>query len=91
MDLTTAAILGAAVVLLGLGYYGAYRSQQRLQKLRDSGMLPPAGRESEADVDRLLLHGQKIEAIKVYRALHHVGLKEAKEAVEKREGELGRR
>lgn len=91
MDLTTLAVLGVAAALLGLGYLGAYRSTQRLQKLRDSGVLPPAGRETDADVDRLLLHGQKIEAIKVFRALHGVDLKDAKDAVEKRERELGRR
>jgi ribosomal protein L7/L12 len=31
----------------------------------------------------LLLRGRKIEAIKAYRELHRIGLKEAKEAVER--------
>ena len=36
--------------------------------------------------------GHKIEAIKVYRALHGVGLKEAKEAVEQlaKQRDIGR-
>lgn len=38
---------------------------------------------SEEGVRQLLAQGRKIEAIKLYRELHHVGLKEAKEAVER--------
>lgn len=38
---------------------------------------------TEHDVHRLLSAGRKIEAIKAYRELHGVGLKEAKEAVER--------
>lgn len=37
---------------------------------------------SEDPVERLLLAGRKIDAIKVYRAAHRVGLAEAKQAVE---------
>jgi ribosomal protein L7/L12 len=37
----------------------------------------------------LLRGGQKIEAIKQYRAMHGVGLKEAKDAVDARARELG--
>ena len=37
----------------------------------------------------LVLGGQKIEAIKQYRAMHGVGLKEAKDAVDARARELG--
>ena len=38
---------------------------------------------TDEDIRKLALQGQKIEAIKWYRALHSVGLKEAKDAVEK--------
>jgi ribosomal protein L7/L12 len=34
------------------------------------------------DVQRLVSEGQKISAIKIYRRIHGVGLKEAKEAVD---------
>jgi hypothetical protein len=38
---------------------------------------------TDADLHGLLDAGRKIEAIKLYRQLHGVGLKEAKEAVER--------
>jgi ribosomal protein L7/L12 len=41
-------------------------------------------------IDLFIRSGQKIEAIKAYRALHRVDLKTAKDAVEARERELGR-
>ncbi|WP_405161682.1 ribosomal protein L7/L12 [Nocardia sp. NBC_01499] len=44
---------------------------------------PPA--ISFAEIDELLFHGKKIQAIKVYRELTGAGLKEAKEAVERRQ------
>ena len=44
--------------------------------------LPPPGESTMDDVQRLLSEGHKIAAIKVYREVHGVGLKEAKEAVE---------
>jgi ribosomal protein L7/L12 len=37
---------------------------------------------TDGDIRRLVQNGKKIQAIKSYRALHGVGLKEAKEAVE---------
>ena len=52
-------------------------------------MYPLQGEEADADVDRLLQHGHKIEAIRVYRAVHRVGLKDAKDAVEERQKNLG--
>jgi len=78
-------------VVVALGWVLVRQNQKKVRHLRESGVYPPEGTETDADVDRLLLHGQKIAAIKVYRAVHRVGLKEAKEAVEKRqqEGRLG--
>jgi ribosomal protein L7/L12 len=38
---------------------------------------------TEEDIPRLLMGGHKIDAIKVYRRLHDVDLKAAKEAVER--------
>lgn len=91
MEIPSALVVGVVAAILGLGYFGAWRSQRRRQQIRDSGLLPPPGQETDDDVDRLLQHGQKIEAIKVYRALHGGGLKEAKEAVERRQEKQGRR
>ncbi len=76
-------------LLLAGGWLLVSRYQQRVQRLRDRGVFPQPGQETEADVDRLLHMGQKIEAIKVFRALHGVGLQEAKDAVEKRQQEIG--
>ncbi|MFI9503554.1 ribosomal protein L7/L12 [Nocardia sp. NPDC052566] len=46
---------------------------------------PVAAPIGMAEVDALLAQGKKIHAIKVYRELTGVGLKEAKDAVESRE------
>ena len=42
---------------------------------------------TEKDIDNLLLEGKDIQAIKWYRALHGVGLREAKEAIEQKKCE----
>jgi len=42
----------------------------------------PAQRGTDAEVAALLGDNKKIEAIKLYREIHHVGLKEAKDAVD---------
>ena len=43
----------------------------------------------DAKVVEMLKKGNKIEAIKIYRELHNVGLAEAKQAVESLEARLG--
>ena len=43
----------------------------------------PTEKISDDDIIRLASEGKKIQAIKWYRTLHEVGLKDAKEAVEK--------
>jgi ribosomal protein L7/L12 len=45
---------------------------------------------TEGDIPRLLMGGHKIDAIKVYRRLHDVDLKTAKEAVERIAAKLPR-
>jgi hypothetical protein len=78
-------LAGIAVVLL-LGYLS-----RRGERESGSRQLPPAGtRPPKADIDALLRAGQKIEAIKQYRALHGVDLKTAKDAIDARARELGR-
>jgi ribosomal protein L7/L12 len=73
----------AAVVLLALLSRRGERSAT--PRLR-SGELPASAER----IDLFIRSGQKIEAIKEYRALHRVDLKTAKDAVEARERELGR-
>jgi ribosomal protein L7/L12 len=60
-------------------------SSKRVDRLRSHGIYPQPGAASDEDVLRLLRLGHKIDAIKCYREVHGVGLKEAKEAVEKME------
>jgi hypothetical protein len=58
-------------------------SRKRLQRLRQSGVYPPPGGGGDGDVIRLLSLGRKIDAIRLYREIHGVGLKSAKEEVER--------
>ena len=81
-------VIGALIVL---GVLMVQRRRSKIEDLRRTGVYPRPGEETEADIDRLIMKGHKIEAIKVFRLLHDVDLKEAREAVEKRQRELGRR
>jgi ribosomal protein L7/L12 len=76
--------IGAAV-LLGILSRRGERPAGRSRADR-AGATPP----SPAEIDVLLRAGQKIEAIKMYRALHGVDLKAAKDAVDARARDLGR-
>jgi len=58
------------------------KTQRKLKSLRARGVYPEAGAETDDDVRRLLDAGEKIMAIRCYRAAHEVGLKQAKAAVE---------
>ena len=49
---------------------------------RESGLYPPPGKGTDADVERLIRHRRKMMAIKLYREIHSVDLKQAKEAVD---------
>lgn len=51
-------------------------------------MLPPLTSQAELEIAELVSTGRKIEAIKRYRELTGMGLKEAKEAVEALETDL---
>lgn len=58
-------------------------NRANFRRLRASGQYPPAGQGTDAHVLRLLQDRQKIAAIKLYREIHGVDLKAAKESVEK--------
>jgi ribosomal protein L7/L12 len=51
---------------------------------RDLDATPP----TDADIDRLIMEGRKIDAIKAYRRLKGVDLKDAKDAVDARENQI---
>jgi len=58
-------------------------SSRKVVNARNQGIYPEEGDETDEDVLRLLKVGEKILAIRCYREIHKVGLKEAKEAVER--------
>ena len=65
-------VLIALGVFLALGLIDRiFRSRTR--SLRDSGLLPPPGAGTDADVDRLLTAGRKIDAIKLHREIPRDG------------------
>jgi ribosomal protein L7/L12 len=57
----------------------------KVRRLRESGVYPPVGQGTIADVEWLIVLKKKIPAIKLYREIHGVDLKTAKEAVERLE------
>jgi ribosomal protein L7/L12 len=73
-----AAGIGAAVLLGVLSRMGERSGSGQAEES------PP----SPERVDELLRAGRKIDAIKVYRRLHGVDLKSAKDAVDARAGQL---
>ncbi len=58
-------------------------NRRRTDDLRQTGLYPPPGQGSDADVERLVALGRKIDAIKLYREVHGTDLKSAKDAVDK--------
>jgi hypothetical protein len=71
--------LAAVLVLLALG---AGFALGRRRPVRSVVWTAPSIPISSPDVESLIHSGRKIDAIRRYRELHGVGLKEAKEAVE---------
>jgi ribosomal protein L7/L12 len=76
--------LAAAAVVVGLGFLSRRGERAGSREVRPGGTPP-----SPATIDELLRGGQKIEAIKHYRAMHGVDLKTAKDAIDARARELG--
>lgn len=81
-----------------VGLKEAKEAVERMESELQSGAASVLGSETpsvsrataqgEADVERLIRAGKKIHAIKLYRELHGVGLRESKEAVENMEAHL---
>jgi len=79
MAIKSGYVLAVLVLLVwGLGAW----SRAQSERARESGLYPPPGAGTDADVERLLSAGQKIGAIKLYREIHRVDLKTAKDAVD---------
>jgi ribosomal protein L7/L12 len=76
--------LAAVAAVVGLGFLSRRGERPGSNQVRPGGTPP-----SPATIDELLRGGQKIAAIKQYRAMHGVDLKTAKDAVDARARELG--
>jgi len=72
----------AAAVLAGLVLVAMFLAGGNTQKRIDA-LMTPGQSPSIDDVKRIAETGDKIAAIKLYRQIYGVGLKEAKDAVEK--------
>jgi ribosomal protein L7/L12 len=78
-------VVGVVVAIVVLSRIASnLRGRQQDQMDNAQGFRPtPDPNSGTDDIRRMALAGNKIEAIKRYREIHGVGLKEAKDAVEK--------
>ena len=75
-------VLYIVVAAVGAGLVLNALNRRRTDDLRQTGLHPPPGQGSDADVERLVALGRKIDAIKLYREIHRSDLKTAKDAVD---------
>lgn len=68
-------------LVVGVILVGRFFAERRVSVLRTRGIYPEKGKEREEDVERLLRGGERTMAIRCYREIHRVGLKEAKDAI----------
>jgi ribosomal protein L7/L12 len=73
-------VIGIAVLIMFAVVIAA--SMLQVRSARRSGLLPPPGQATMADVERLAKSRQLVWAIRCYREIHRCGLAEAKRAVE---------
>jgi len=78
-------LVGLVIVIFLIG---SFIAQRKVTALRRRGIYPENGKETGDDVARLLRAGEELMAIRCYRTIHKVGLKQAKEAVESLKKEL---
>jgi ribosomal protein L7/L12 len=74
-------VITVVVIIASLFILDASNKWQQ-RRARESGLYPPTGKGTDADVERLIRLRRKMMAIKLYREIHSVDLKEAKEAVD---------
>jgi ribosomal protein L7/L12 len=66
-----------ALLLVGLVFWVAWR-----KSAPGSSIPAPPSQVTDADIERLVTLGRKIDAIKLYRKLHGTDLKTAKDAID---------
>ena len=74
-------VVAVAVVAAALAL--SLLNRRRTDDLRQTGLYPPPGEGSDADVERVVALGRKIDAIKLYREIHRSDLKTAKDAADR--------
>lgn len=86
--------LAAVVVVVGVALFLRRRRDETVVMPGAGPLASPSSTNAAAGgdpIERALLRGRKIEAIRHYREQHAVGLREAKEAVEEIERRLRQR
>ncbi|WP_369600500.1 hypothetical protein AAIA72_11680 [Hahella sp. SMD15-11] len=77
-------LLVVASVLLGIWILSVLTASVRERQLEKRGILPPLRQTTDEDIIRLAKSGYRVWAIRRYRQLHGVSLKEARDAVDAR-------
>ncbi len=72
--IATGLMIATAVIIL---------NTVQIRNLRLKGLYPAQGHATMKDVEKLINSGNKALAMRAYREIHGVSLKQAKEAVEK--------
>jgi ribosomal protein L7/L12 len=70
------------VIAIVVGLWALNASRRWKSQHAELMRLPAPGEGTDEDVRRFVRVGRKMTAIKLYREIHDVGLKEAKEAVD---------
>ncbi len=75
-------IILLSIIIGALVFVATQSYSNRMARMREYALNPPAGRDAEAVVWRILATGDKIGAIRLYREMTGKSLKESKDAVE---------
>jgi ribosomal protein L7/L12 len=78
MTILIYAVIGLSLAAVVIAY-----NAMRIRQLRLKGLYPEPGQATMQYVESLISTGNKTLAIRAYREVHGVSLKQAKEAIEK--------
>ena len=85
---TILTILAVLIGIVFLLFLADAWTRARIRRLQRRGLYPLEGEETDTDVERLIRLSRRMEAIRVYRAVHGGDLKSAREAVDRLAGTL---
>ena len=83
--------LAITVLIIVAALFVLSWSRRLKERASTNHYYPRPGEGTDADVERFVRNGRKLTAIKLYREIHDVGLKTAKEAVDRMAAELDSR